>query len=85
MPRFYFPSWNGERFLGDEDGVEVAKAEEARALAVESLLEMAADVLPQALEERVLRVCLTGPGQERLAEFRLIFQMLGQDLIPGQD
>jgi hypothetical protein len=79
MPRFYFPSWNGERFLGDEDGVEVAEADEARALAVESLLEMAADVLPQTFEERVLRVCLKGPGQERVAEFRLIFQMLGQE------
>jgi hypothetical protein len=78
MPRFYFPSWNGDRFLGDEEGVEVGGADEARVLAVESLLEMAADVLQPVAEERVLRVCLTGPGQERLGEFRLIFQVLGQ-------
>lgn len=57
MPRYYFPSWDGEVAVPDEEGLELAGPEAAQVLAGQALAEMAADVLPKARSgSRVLQV-----------------------------
>ncbi len=46
MPRYYFPSWDGDRLSEDRDGVELDALDEARTLAIIALVELARDVLP---------------------------------------
>jgi hypothetical protein len=46
MPRFYFDTYDGDRFLLDEAGVEFETLEEAKAEAQRSLPEMAREELP---------------------------------------
>jgi len=46
MPRYYFDTQDGEFSVHDNEGVECANLDEAGALAVKSLPEMARDALP---------------------------------------
>jgi hypothetical protein len=46
MPRYFFDTYDGERFLPDEIGVEFENLEAARLEAQRSLPEMAREVLP---------------------------------------
>ena len=77
MPRYYFPSWDGDKFLSDEDGVEFVDLDQARVAAVCSLAEMARDSLPTSPGERILKVHLIDGGGEPLLELRLTFEIVG--------
>jgi hypothetical protein len=46
MPRYFFDTYDGDRFLPDDIGVEFENLEAARAEAQRSLPEMAREVLP---------------------------------------
>lgn len=46
MPRFFFDTYNGERFLPDESGLEFANLEAAKDEAQKALPEMAREALP---------------------------------------
>ena len=46
MPRFFFDTHDGDRFIPDNEGVELDGIEEAKAEAVKALPDMAHDVLP---------------------------------------
>jgi hypothetical protein len=76
MPRYYFPSWDGDRFVPDEDGLEYEGVEQARAAAIESLGEMARDRLPKSSGERVLKVRVMDKGDKPLLELRLTFEVV---------
>jgi hypothetical protein len=77
MPRYYFPSWDGDKFLSDEDGVEFEDLDQARVAAVWSLAEMARDSLPTSLGDRVLKTHVMDGGGEPLLELRLTFEIVG--------
>ena len=73
MPRYTFASWDGDRFLPDEEGLEVEGLEQARALATLSLAEMARDIVPGLDGERVLRVQMRDEGGKLALELQLTF------------
>ncbi len=77
MPRYYFPSWDGDTFFPDQEGVEYDGFEQARTAAIRSLGEMALYSLPRSPSERVLKVQVTDGGDDPLAEFRLVFEAGG--------
>ena len=77
MPRYYFPSWDGDKFLSDEDGVEFEDLDQARVAAVWSLAEMARDSLPTSLGDRVLKTHVMDGAGEPLLELRLSFEIVG--------
>jgi hypothetical protein len=47
MPRFFFDTYDGDRFLPDEVGVEFESVEAAKLEAQRSLPEMAREVFPE--------------------------------------
>jgi len=53
MPRYYFPSWDGDAFLADEEGLDFESIAQARAQASQALAEMARDILPASQTESV--------------------------------
>ena len=74
MPRFYFQSWDGERALDDENGIELESLEEARAMAVLALAELAREILPQACDGRTIKLCVLDGGAVPAFAFRLTFE-----------
>ncbi|WP_114946764.1 DUF6894 family protein [Microvirga calopogonii] len=46
MPRFFFDTYDGERFVSDDEGQELEDLEAAKAVAQEELPQMAWDELP---------------------------------------
>jgi hypothetical protein len=46
MPRFYFDTYDGDRFLADETGIEFEHIKAAKAEAQKALPDMARDALP---------------------------------------
>ena len=74
MPRYYFPSWDGDHFFPDDEGLEYEGVEQARAAAMESLGEMARDSLPRSTREHVLKVRVMETGDQPLIELRLTFE-----------
>jgi hypothetical protein len=46
VPRYFFDTYDGDRFLPDDTGLEFESLEAARAEAQRSLPEMAREVLP---------------------------------------
>jgi hypothetical protein len=76
MPRYYFPSWDGDSFVPDEVGVDVGGFEEARALATLALAEMARDTLPGSSSERVLRMLVMDGEDKPVLELRLTFEIV---------
>lgn len=90
MPRYYFPSWDGDLVAEDWDGVELQGPEEARALAVVALAELARDVLPHATGPRTLKLCVLDGQATPAFEFRLTFEassrrVAGAATGPGED
>jgi hypothetical protein len=77
MPRYYFPSWDGDSFVPDEVGVDVGGIEEARALATLALAEMARDSLPGSSRERVLKMLVMDGEDKPVLELRLTFEIVG--------
>jgi hypothetical protein len=74
MPRYYFPTWDGDRLSEDRDGVELDGLDQARALAVIALVELARDVLPRAADSRSLKIRVLDEEDAPAFEFRLTFQ-----------
>ena len=50
MPRYYFPTWQADRRIQDDEGVELATTGEALVLAAQSLGDLARDLLFGAAE-----------------------------------
>ena len=75
MPRYYFPSWDGDAFLPDEEGIEFENMEQARASAIGGLAEMARDVLPGSSGGRILRIQVLDGGAVPVLELRLTFEV----------
>ena len=73
MPRYYFPSWDGDTFFPDHRGVEYDSFEQARTAALRSLGEMALYSLPRSPKERILKVQVKDGGDDPLVELRLVF------------
>ena len=46
MPRYFFDTYNGNRFVPDDAGVELENVEAAKAMASRGLADMAEDDLP---------------------------------------
>ena len=76
MPRYFFPSWDGDYFVPDQEGLDFEGFEQARAAAVEGLGEMARDSLPTASGEHVLKVRVMDQGDKPLLELRLTFEVV---------
>lgn len=76
MPRFFFPCWDGDRLIPDDEGLDFEDLGQARAAAVVSLGEMARDSLPRENAYRLLRVQVTDGGEKPLVELRLTFEAL---------
>jgi hypothetical protein len=72
MPRFYFPSWDGDSFVPDEQGLDLDSAEQACALARTGLAEMARDVLAGLASARVMRIQVLDEARRPLSEIRLV-------------
>ena len=75
MPRYYFPSWDGDHFVPDPDGLDCQGIEDARAEALRGLSEMARDIIPEATAARVLRIEVTGEAGDPQLDLRLTFEM----------
>lgn len=74
MPRYYFQSWDGDRALDDENGIELENLEQARAMAVLALAELAREILPQARDGRTIKLCVLDEGAAPAFEFHLTFE-----------
>ncbi len=85
MPRFYFQSWDGERALDDENGIELESLEEARAMAVLALAELAREILPQACDGRPIKLCVLDGGAAPAFEFRLTFEASARSEFAGAE
>ena len=90
MPRYYFQSWDGDRVLDDETGIELESLEEARAMAVLALAELAREILPQAHHGRVIELRILDGGATPALEFRLTFEASARSEFaapekPGED
>jgi hypothetical protein len=72
MPRYYFPSWDGDAFLADEEGLDFESIAQARAQASQALAEMARDILPEAPDGRVLKIRVMD-GDGLVLELRLTY------------
>jgi hypothetical protein len=46
MPRYFFDTYNGESFISDENGLELADIDAAKLEAQRALPDMARDALP---------------------------------------
>jgi hypothetical protein len=76
MPRYYFPSWDGDTVYPDHRGVEFDSFEQARTAALRSLGEMALYSLPRSPKERILKVQVKDGGDDPLVELRLVFESI---------
>jgi protocatechuate 3,4-dioxygenase beta subunit len=81
MPRYYFPSWDGENFLPDEDGLEFEGIEQARTEAVRGLAEMARDSLCGSADERILKIRVVDQEGKPVHEVRLTFEVASEDAL----
>jgi hypothetical protein len=79
MTRFYFPTWDGTRWLSDEIGLEFADFDRARAMAITALGELAKEVLPRHSQPLVLRTRVADARGDTLAEFGLSFEIVMPD------
>jgi hypothetical protein len=53
MPRYYFDTCDGETFVVDDEGIELAGLQSARYAATQALGEMAKDALPGAVRREL--------------------------------
>lgn len=49
MPRYYFDSRDNERFVRDDEGVEITSFQEVKAEASRAMADFAKDVLPGSI------------------------------------
>ena len=76
MPRYHFPSWDGDSSVPDEDGLDLPGLEQARALAVRGLTELARDALSGSAGERVLTMRVLDGDDRPVLEYRLLFEVV---------
>ncbi|MCB5177060.1 MULTISPECIES: DUF6894 family protein [Microvirga] len=77
MPRYFFDTYDGERFFRDEEGLELDGLEAARREARRALPDMASDHLPEG-DQRVFIVSVrTEAGQPVL---RVALSLVVEDL-----
>ncbi|QRM34526.1 hypothetical protein JO965_33355 (plasmid) [Microvirga sp. VF16] len=63
MPRFFFDTYDGERFVSDEQGQELEDIEAAKIIAQEELPQMAWDELPDGDQRTFIVSVRDGAGQ----------------------
>ncbi len=85
MPRYYFKSCDGDRALDDENGIELEGIEQARAMAVLALTELAREILPQARAGRTIKLCVLDGGAAPAFEFRLTFEASARGEFAGAE
>jgi hypothetical protein len=56
MPRYFFDTMDGGRFISDESGIELPNIQAARAEAARSLTDIARDMSPDDRREVVVEV-----------------------------
>ncbi len=71
MPRYFFPTWDGDRFHPDDEGLAFPALDEARAGALQSLGESARDILPGLRKNRLLRLEVQDDQRETKLAFSL--------------
>jgi hypothetical protein len=77
MPRFYFYTNDGDRFVPDEEGCDLAGIEEAKAEAIKALPDMARDGLPHGdYREFVVDVLDEGGDTVLRARLTLVVESL---------
>ena len=74
MPRFYLDYRDGDYFLADEDGIELASSEDARAEATSILAQMARDIL-HGTKRRELVVEVSDENRKPLFRTALSFEV----------
>lgn len=74
MPRYFFDTRDGELFVEDEEGAELADLNAAKAVAALSLTELARDVVP-ASDRRILSVEVRDE-QRPVLETRLTYEAI---------
>jgi hypothetical protein len=79
MPWYCFPSWDGDNFVPDEDGLEFEGLAQARAAAAQSLAEMARDSLHKLSGQHVLKIAVIDEAGKPLLELRLTFEVFGDE------
>jgi hypothetical protein len=75
MPRFYLDSRDGDRFLPDEEGTDLASLHEARQAALASLGEIAKDVLQTGDNVRDLLVIVRSDDGHDLLTVSLVLRV----------
>lgn len=78
MPRYFFPSWDADSFVPDDQGLELEGLEQACALARIALAEIARDLLAGLAGDRVMRIQVLDEDRRVLAELRLTFDVDGE-------
>jgi len=73
MPRYYFPSWDGDRFVPDDEGLDFVGVQEAWAAATTGLTEMARDIVPNLSSEHVMKIRVVDEAGETVGELSLTF------------
>jgi hypothetical protein len=53
MPRYFFDTRDGDRFVRDDDGLELDGIEQARDEATRGLTDLAGDALPKAVRREL--------------------------------
>jgi hypothetical protein len=71
MPRYFFDSRDGDKFIPDELGLELPNVEAARDQAALALAEIAKDVLPGSTRREIVIVVRDGAP---VLETSLIFE-----------
>ncbi|UVF22838.1 hypothetical protein HPT29_028470 (plasmid) [Microvirga terrae] len=70
MPRYFFDTYDGERFVPDPDGVDLPDLAAAKAEAQKALTDIARDALPNG-DQRTFMVSVRGGTGELLARASL--------------
>jgi hypothetical protein len=76
MPRFYFPTWEGDHFVPDDEGVEFDSLETARVVAARGLAEIARDSFSVSGGACSLRMSVLEEGGESVLELSLTLEIL---------
>jgi hypothetical protein len=70
VPRYFFDTYNGDRFVPDDAGVELENLEAAKAMASRGLVDMAQDDLPDG-DQRAFVISVRDEAGEVLLQAAL--------------
>lgn len=74
MSHYFFSVRVDGTLIPDEDGLELASLDEARALALRNLAETASDTLAEGVGPCLMEIRVTDADDGQLFQFRLTFQ-----------